>query len=108
VVGVVEARTKAGSTAQESLVAEPDRRALLSGHAASYATFRPRHPNALFAALAARAPSRRRAWDCGTGNGQAAAGLAARFEQVLATDPSAEQPSHAIAAPRIVDRQRVA
>lgn len=30
------------------------------------------------------------AWDCGTGNGQAALGLADHFERVLATDVSAE------------------
>ncbi len=85
----------------------PDYGSLFSGHAASYAAFRPRYPDALFAALAERAPSRRLAWDCGTGNGQAAAGLAVHFEQVLATDPSREQLAHAIAAPRIVYRHLV-
>jgi SAM-dependent methyltransferase len=31
------------------------------------------------------------AWDCGTGNGQAALALAAHFDQVIATDPSQAQ-----------------
>lgn len=86
----------------------PDYRRLFSGHAAAYAAFRPRYPAALFAELAARAPSRRRAWDCGAGNGQAALGLADHFEEVLATDPSAEQLAQAVRHPRIEYRQLVA
>jgi SAM-dependent methyltransferase len=62
-----------------------------SGHAAEYAQFRPRYPEALFAYLAKEAPSRALAWDCATGNGQAAASLAAHFERVIATDASAQQ-----------------
>ena len=62
-----------------------------SGHAADYARHRPRYPDALFDWLAGIAPRRERAWDCGTGNGQAAVGLAPRFAQVVATDASAEQ-----------------
>lgn len=59
--------------------------------AASYATFRPRYPEALFAWLASIAPARDRAWDCGTGNGQAAAALSRQFTHVVATDPSVAQ-----------------
>ncbi|MDW3205038.1 MAG: class I SAM-dependent methyltransferase [Alphaproteobacteria bacterium] len=62
-----------------------------SGMAATYAQFRPRYPDSLFEALAARAPARGLAWDCGCGNGQASAGLARYFEAVIATDPSAAQ-----------------
>lgn len=80
---------------------------LFSGHAASYAQFRPRYPARLFAELAARAPSRRLAWDCGTGNGQAALGLAEHFERVLATDPSREQLAQAPAHPRVEYRHLV-
>ena len=47
-------------------------------------------PERLFAHLAARAPGRRRAWDCATGNGQAARSLARHFDEVIATDASAE------------------
>jgi ubiquinone/menaquinone biosynthesis C-methylase UbiE len=66
-----------------------------SNTAASYASFRPHYPQALFAWLAQRAPARRRAWDCGTGNGQAAVALAAYFAEVIASDPSVPQLSHA-------------
>lgn len=56
-----------------------------------YARFRPSYPEALFAELARRVPSRDRAWDCGTGNGQAARGLARYFQLVIASDPSRAQ-----------------
>lgn len=56
-----------------------------------YAAFRPRYPEPLFGALAARAPARRLAWDCATGTGQAALGLARRFDRVIATDASPDQ-----------------
>jgi SAM-dependent methyltransferase len=59
--------------------------------AASYATYRPRYPDALFAWLASIAPSRDWAWDCATGNGQAATALSRQFAYVVATDPSIEQ-----------------
>ena len=62
--------------------------ALASGE---YAQFRPRYPDALFDWLAGLAPARDFAWDCGTGNGQAAEALARRFARVVANDISAEQ-----------------
>lgn len=66
-----------------------------SGHAADYAAYRPGHPAALYDWLAEAAPSRRLAWDCATGSGQAAVELATRFERVVATDASAGQIEHA-------------
>lgn len=57
-----------------------------------YAAYRPDYPATLFAWLA---------WDCATGNGQAALGLAQHFHQVIATDASAEQVRHAVAHPVI-------
>jgi hypothetical protein len=48
--------------------------------------------------------ARRRCWDAGTGNGQAATGLAAHFEEVVATDASAEQIAHATPHPRVTYR----
>lgn len=69
--------------------------------APAYATFRPRYPTALFAALAAYAPARRLAWDCATGSGQAAIGLAEYFEQVVATDASEAQLAAALPHPRV-------
>jgi ubiquinone/menaquinone biosynthesis C-methylase UbiE len=57
----------------------------------TYAQYRPHYPEALFTYLASLTPSHRLAWDCGTGNGQAAHGLAQTFERVYATDASQEQ-----------------
>ena len=75
-----------------------------SAIAARYAEFRPRYPEALFDWLARVAPGHALAWDSGTGSGQAAVGLASRFERVVATDASAEQLAHAEAHPRILYR----
>jgi SAM-dependent methyltransferase len=72
-----------------------------SGHAANYARFRPKYPAALFEYLASVAPSRELAWDCATGNGQAAVGLAEWFDHVIATDASEAQLSNAQAHPRV-------
>jgi SAM-dependent methyltransferase len=72
-----------------------------SARAAAYAAARPTYPPALFAALAALAPGRLLAWDCGTGSGQAARGLAEHFAKVLATDPSEAQLARAPEHPRI-------
>jgi ubiquinone/menaquinone biosynthesis C-methylase UbiE len=66
-----------------------------SASAASYATHRPGYPSELFDWLASIAPQRARAWDCGTGSGQAGLPLAERFAHVVATDPSAAQLTHA-------------
>lgn len=75
-----------------------------SGHAQAYAQFRPRYPAVLFHYLAMRAPGTQLAWDCGTGNGQAATGLAERFARVVATDPSVAQIATARAHPRVTYR----
>jgi SAM-dependent methyltransferase len=66
-----------------------------SSSASHYASYRPSYPPALFAWLALAAPDRHRAWDCGTGSGQAARPLADQFAHVVATDPSAAQLAHA-------------
>ncbi|HEX5761267.1 MAG TPA: GNAT family N-acetyltransferase [Thermoanaerobaculia bacterium] len=72
-----------------------------SGHAADYKAHRPGYPPELFARVAALPGARRLAWDAGTGNGQAAVGLAAHFERVVATDASPEQLAHAAPHPRV-------
>ena len=72
--------------------------------ATAYADFRPRYPDALFTHLAGLAPGRQLAWDCATGNGQAATGLARWFDAVVATDASARQLEQAEAHPRITYR----
>lgn len=72
-----------------------------------YAAYRPDYPAALFAWLAGlcprpgTSPERETAWDCATGSGQAALGLAPHFRQVVATDASAEQIRYAEPHPRI-------
>ncbi|MGH8402086.1 MAG: class I SAM-dependent methyltransferase [Gammaproteobacteria bacterium] len=72
-----------------------------SGHAAAYADARPRYPDALFAWLATLTPNHGLAWDCGTGNGQAALGLAVNYKRVIATDPSKEQIGNAFPHERV-------
>jgi len=72
-----------------------------SARAAQYATYRPHYPPALFAYLAGLVPNRVLAVDCGTGNGQAALGLAEHFDRVIGVDPSAGQLANATAHARI-------
>lgn len=62
-----------------------------SHHAGDYARYRPDYPAALYEFLAKAAKQHELVWDCGTGSGQAALGLAEYFDRVIATDPSAEQ-----------------
>jgi len=45
----------------------------------------------MFEYLGTIAPSRQLAWDCGTGSGQAAVGLASAFDRIIATDASEKQ-----------------
>jgi SAM-dependent methyltransferase len=66
-----------------------------SKQAADYAIFRPGYPQELFTYLGTIAPSRQLAWDCGTGNGQAAVELASGFDRVIATDASEKQIANA-------------
>jgi ubiquinone/menaquinone biosynthesis C-methylase UbiE len=66
-----------------------------------YAQHRPQYPRELFAWIASLAESHERAWDCATGNGQAAEVCAEFFQEVQATDISAQQIEHAIQHPRV-------
>ncbi len=52
----------------------------------TYAAARPGYPEELFDWIAAQAPDQQLVWDVGTGSGQAALSLAARFKRVHATD----------------------
>ena len=79
-----------------------------SAGASDYAAFRPRYPDALFEWLAATSPGRALAWDCATGNGQAATGLSRHFDRVVATDASDAQVREAEARPNVVYRQALA
>ncbi len=72
-----------------------------SAHAADYAAARPDYPAALFEWLADRVDGHELAWDCATGNGQAAGALARHFARVIATDASAEQIANAVPGPHV-------
>lgn len=72
-----------------------------SSHAAAYAAYRPTYPPALADWLACLAPGRNRALDAGCGSGQLSLLLADRFDEVVATDPSAQQIASAVQHPHI-------
>ena len=72
-----------------------------SSQSKDYAKHRPGYPGEMFEYLAALAPSQALAWDCGTGNGQAALALAECFKHVIATDASAAQIESAFPHERI-------
>ncbi|MFW5942175.1 MAG: class I SAM-dependent methyltransferase [Chloroflexota bacterium] len=75
-----------------------------SALAEQYAEYRPTYPPALFDYLASISPVRALAWDCATGNGQAAHELARHFQRVIATDASAEQIANAFPHERVTYR----
>ena len=60
-----------------------------------YADVRPTYPVELFHFIKQHSPGFERAWDCATGNGQAAVSLAELFTEVTASDVSANQIAHA-------------
>jgi SAM-dependent methyltransferase len=62
-----------------------------SKQARAYARHRPRYLPHLFEYLASLAAQHELAWDCGTGNGQAAVGLAGHFRWAVGTDISPKQ-----------------
>src|SRR4249919_1013204 len=72
-----------------------------SGHAAAYAQARPTYPAELFAWLASQCPRHELVWDAGCGNGQASVALAAHFQRVFASDPSATQIDAAMPHPSV-------
>ena len=76
-----------------------------SCYAESYASFRPHYPEDIFDFVASLPRGRDVAWDCATGNGQAALGLAERFSRVVATDASEQQLALAPRHPRIEYRR---
>ena len=79
-----------------------DPRNVFSTASDAYAAGRPHYPPELFSWIAAQCLEHRAAWDCATGNGQAAIGLAPHFELVQATDISTEQIGDAFEAANIV------
>ncbi len=72
-----------------------------SGDSAAYHRFRPRYPEGLFRHLASLTDRHDVAWDCATGSGQAALGLAGHFQTVVATDASTTQIENTTAHPAV-------
>jgi SAM-dependent methyltransferase len=72
-----------------------------SASSPDYARFRPRYPRPLLEWIASETPAHDRVWDCGTGSGQAAVGLATVFRSVVATDASVSQLASAERHPRV-------
>lgn len=64
---------------------------LFSAQANDYARYRPTYPPELFDYILGFVNGKERAWDCATGNGQAALVLADHFKTVEATDLSEAQ-----------------
>jgi SAM-dependent methyltransferase len=56
-----------------------------------YVKYRPHYPDELYTFLSSLTDEHEVAWDCGTGNGQAAIGLATFYNEIIATDPSEKQ-----------------
>ncbi len=81
-----------------------------SQQASDYARHRPVYPAKLYEYLASLTPQHDRAWDVGTGNGQAARGLAQHFRSITATDPSEKQialaPPHERVTYRVATAER--
>lgn len=69
-----------------------------------YAKHRPRYPEELFSYLSEICIGHDSAWDCATGNGQAAVSVANYFSRVEATDISAEQLLHHMAHRKVTYR----
>jgi ubiquinone/menaquinone biosynthesis C-methylase UbiE len=78
---------------------------LFSAQADEYARRRPHYPAELFEFLASLVTAHERAWDCATGNGQAAIGLTPYFAEVVATDASNGQLRNAFQHPKVSYRQ---
>jgi len=72
-----------------------------SKQAKEYSKYRPKYPTELFEYLSSLVKEHDTAWDCATGNGQAAMGLEPYFEKIIATDASSSQIEHAELHPKI-------
>lgn len=79
-------------------------RDLFSKQAADYAKYRPVYPKALYDCIFSHVQNFDAAWDCATGNGQAAVALSSKFQHVYATDISKNQIQHAEIRPNIIYR----
>jgi len=67
-----------------------------------YAKYRPGYPPVLFDCIINLVEKKEAAWDCGTGNGQAAKELSRSFQKVFATDISQKQIDQAFQKDNII------
>lgn len=67
----------------------------------AYREYRPTYPPDLFRYLSSQTLEHTRAWDVGTGSGQAAVGLAPYYDEVVASDASIEQIHQAISCKHV-------
>jgi ubiquinone/menaquinone biosynthesis C-methylase UbiE len=74
---------------------------LFSKQSDLYARYRPTYPKELYEYILSFVKEKNIAWDCATGNGQAAVDLADHFKKVIATDISAAQIEKATAKDNI-------
>jgi SAM-dependent methyltransferase len=81
---------------------------LFSKQADYYKKGRPNYPEELFQYLSSLCKQHDCAWDCATGNGQAAASLTPFFKKVIATDASESQLKNATHHPAIEYRKATA
>ncbi len=77
-------------------------RDLFSKQAALYARYRPSYPAALTDYILSFVQHKQTAWDCATGNGQAALLYADYFSKVFASDSSEKQIAQATHHPKII------
>lgn len=86
---------------QEDLVVRSEFKDHFSDRSDRYAKYRPGYPAELFQYLGSVVTSHDVAWDCATGNGQAAVALASYFASVIATDASETQIEAALTHERV-------
>jgi ubiquinone/menaquinone biosynthesis C-methylase UbiE len=72
-----------------------------SVQAEDYSIYRPEYPAELYQWLASLCDETKLAWDCATGNGQAAVALTNQFSYVIGTDASESQIYRAMIYPRV-------
>jgi ubiquinone/menaquinone biosynthesis C-methylase UbiE len=75
---------------------------LFSKQSSLYAIYRPTYPDELYRYILSFVENKSVAWDCATGNGQAAAALAPNFKTVYATDISEGQLKNAVKVSNII------
>ncbi len=79
-----------------------------SSQSSIYVKSRPHYPDELFTYLASLVKAHDLAWDCATGNGQAAIPLAKYFKKIIATDGSQPQLNNAMQHERVTYHKALA